>query len=131
MFEKIKKWILSVTASQDASSAKRLRRSGAHPRPVNPPGDRRGGRDRRKRAEYADEVEVVDLDPDIAEQMASNDARTKDLVRNKYQREETGTHETLKIFDDSIVDSGEETGIDPYNPGNFDRSRNWDKRFRK
>ncbi len=131
MFEKIKKWIRSVTASQEASSAKRLRQSGSHPRPANPTRDRRGGQDRRKRAEYADQVEVVDLDPDIAGEMASNDPRKNDLVRNRYQREETGTHDTLKIFDDSIVDSGEETGIDPYNTGKFDRSRNWDKRFRK
>ena len=55
----------------------------------------------------------------------------KYLVRNRYQSEDTGTHDTLKIIDDSLVDSGEETGIDPYNTGNFDRSRNWDKRFRK
>ncbi len=53
------------------------------------------------------------------------------LIRNKYVREDTGTHETLKILDDSLVDSGEETGIDPYNTGGFDRSRNWDTRFRK
>ncbi len=53
------------------------------------------------------------------------------LIRNKYVREDTGTHETLKILDDSIVDSGEETGIDPYNTGGFDRSRNWNNRFRK
>jgi hypothetical protein len=53
------------------------------------------------------------------------------LVRNKYVREETGTHETLKILDDSLVDSGEESGIDPYNTGSFDRSKNWTKRFRK
>lgn len=53
------------------------------------------------------------------------------LIRNKYVREETGTHETLKILDDSLVDSGEETGIDPYNTGGFDRSRNWESRFRK
>ena len=131
MFEKIRKWILSVTASQEASSAKRLRQSGSHPSPANLSRDRRGGRDRRKRAEFVDEVEVVELDPDIAGKMASNDSRKKDQVRNRYQREETGTHETLKIIDDSIVDSGEETGIDPYNTGNFDRSRNWDKRFRK
>lgn len=52
------------------------------------------------------------------------------LIRNKYVREETGTYETLKIVDDSLVDSGEETGIDPYNTGDFDRSKNWDKRFR-
>ena len=53
------------------------------------------------------------------------------LIRNKYVREDTGTHETLKILDDSIVDSGEETGIDPYNTGGFDRSKNWNNRFRK
>jgi len=52
------------------------------------------------------------------------------LIRNKYIREDTGTHETLKILDDSPVDSGEEDGIDPYNSGEFDRSRHWDKRFR-
>lgn len=53
------------------------------------------------------------------------------LIRNKYVREDTGTHETLKILDESIVDSGEETGIDPYNTGGFDRSKNWSSRFRK
>ena len=53
------------------------------------------------------------------------------LIRNKYVREDTGTHETLKILDDSLVDSGEETGIDPYNTGGFDRSKNWSSRSRK
>jgi len=53
------------------------------------------------------------------------------LIRNKYVREDTGTHETLKILDESLVDSGEETGIDPYNTGGFDRSKNWSNRFRK
>lgn len=53
------------------------------------------------------------------------------LIRNKYVREETATHETLKILDDSLIDTGEETGIDPYNTGGFDRSKNWAKRFRK
>ena len=53
------------------------------------------------------------------------------LIRNKYVREDTGTHETLKILDDSLVDSGEEPGIDPYNTGGFDRSKNWNNRFRK
>ncbi len=53
------------------------------------------------------------------------------LIRNKYLREDTGTHETLKILDDSIVDSGEEPGIDPYNTGSFDRSKNWNNRFHR
>ena len=42
-----------------------------------------------------------------------------------------GTHETLTLLDDSLVDSGEETGLDPYNTGGFDRSKNWDRRFGK
>ena len=55
------------------------------------------------------------------------------LVRSKYQREDTGTHETLKIIDERFVndDDAGESGIDPYNTGGFDRSKNWDKRFRK
>jgi hypothetical protein len=48
------------------------------------------------------------------------------LVRNKYLREETGTHDTLKIIDDSIMESDDEDGIDPYNTGRFDRSKSWD-----
>ena len=52
------------------------------------------------------------------------------LVKKKYVREDTGTYETLKILDDSILNEPEEDGIDPYNSGEFDRSRHWDKRFR-
>ena len=52
------------------------------------------------------------------------------LVRKKYIREDTGTYETLKIVDDSILESDDEGGIDPYNSGQFDRSRHWDRRFR-
>lgn len=47
------------------------------------------------------------------------------LIRNKYVREDTGTHETLKIIDDSILDDDEELGADPYNTGRFDRSKSW------
>lgn len=53
------------------------------------------------------------------------------LIRNRFVREDSGTHETLKIVDDSIVDSGEKGGLDPYNTGVFDRSKNWDQRSRK
>ncbi len=76
--------------------------------------------------------------PDVVarERKASNTIETQGpgknvLIRNKFLREETGTHETLRILDDSMVDTGEESGIDPYNTGGFDRSRNWDKRFGK
>ena len=53
------------------------------------------------------------------------------LIRNKYLREDTGTHETLKIIDDSILQSEEEDGFDPYNTGQFDRSKSWNLRNRK
>ena len=48
------------------------------------------------------------------------------LIRNKYVREDTGTHETLKIVDESLLEPDEESGADPYNTGRFDRSKSWD-----
>ena len=48
------------------------------------------------------------------------------LVRNKYLREDTGTHETLKIIDESLLNPDDEDGIDPYNTGRFDRTKSWD-----
>ena len=48
------------------------------------------------------------------------------LIRNRYVREDTGTHETLKILDDSLLESDEEFGADPYNSGRFDRAKSWD-----
>jgi hypothetical protein len=65
--------------------------------------------------------------PHIAGTIEDNGPGKNVLVRNKFVREDTGTHETLKILDDSMLDTQEE-GIDPYNTGRFDRSRNWDKR---
>ena len=53
------------------------------------------------------------------------------LVRSPYVREDLGTHESLKIVDQSLADEDNEAGIDPYNTGKFDKSRKWDQRFRK
>lgn len=52
-------------------------------------------------------------------------------VQNPYVREELGTHDSLKIVDESLVDNEEPAGMDPYNTGRFDKSRKWDQRFRK
>ncbi len=57
-------------------------------------------------------------------------ANTNAPTRSQYIREETSTHETLKILDSALPDPDEETGIDPYNTGGFDRSKNWNNRFR-
>jgi len=76
--------------------------------------------------------------PEYVEFDSSVDGRIDDagpgknvLKRKTYIREETGTHETLSILDESAENNTDEEGIDPYNTGQFDRSRTWDKRFRK
>ena len=74
--------------------------------------------------------EYVDLDPHLHGQIVDNGPGKNVLIRNKFVREDSGTHENLKILDDSMIDTEEEVGIDPYNTGEFDRSKNWDKRFR-
>lgn len=75
--------------------------------------------------------DVVEIDPNVRGSIESNGPGKNVLIRNKFVREETGTHETLKIVDDSMIETGEEPGIDPYNTGGFDRSKKWDQRFRK
>ena len=74
--------------------------------------------------------EYVDLDPHIEGRIQDNGPGKNVLIRNKYVREDTGTHETLKIIDDSVIDTEEAEGIDPYNTGQFDRSKHWDKRLK-
>lgn len=55
----------------------------------------------------------------------------KNVLRPKYVREESGSHETLRILDAELADGGEEAGFDPYNTGKFDRSANWSRLTRK
>jgi hypothetical protein len=55
-----------------------------------------------------------------------NNARVRDVEAI----DDTGAREMLRLFDSSPQDSSEPTGIDPYNSGQFDRSRQWDSRFR-
>ena len=69
--------------------------------------------------------EKVDFAPDVGGQIDDGGPGKNVLIRNKYVREDTGTHETLKILDDSLFDSEEETGADPYNTGRFDRAKSW------
>ena len=53
------------------------------------------------------------------------------LIRNRLVREDTGTHDTLKIISDEVLETKEEYGLDPYNTGRFDRSKSWDSQNRK
>lgn len=125
MFERLKNWLEEKFSDDDLSAGPLLRKTGAHVSPKPEPKVAKT-----KQAVPRRQPEFVEVDPHVSGEIEDNGPGKNVLIRNKYVREETGTHETLTILDDSLVDSGEETGIDPYNTGGFDRSRNWDKRFR-
>lgn len=120
MMERLKDWLKDRFSADEPSPPSDIRRTGAHlsPRP-------------KKRAAARPIEPSVETEPPLAGRIEDAGPGKNVLIRNKYVREDTGTHETLKILDDSLVDSGEETGIDPYNTGGFDRSKNWNNRFRK
>ena len=71
--------------------------------------------------------ESLSISHDLGGEIEQHGPGKNVLVRKRFVREDTGTHETLKILDESLLDTGEETGIDPYNTGQFDRSRSWDR----
>lgn len=99
---------------------------------VVPPSPRTATSDRRPAHENQPEnVELVDFDTEIGGRIEDAGPGKNVLIRNKYLREDTGTHETLKIIDDSLIDSGETAGFDPYNTGQFDRSKTWKSRTRQ
>lgn len=74
---------------------------------------------------------MVDFDSELGGRIEDGGPGKNVLVRNKYVREDTGTHETLKIIDDSLLEDEEEGGVDPYNSGQFDRSQSWNLRTKK
>ena len=69
--------------------------------------------------------QLVELRPEVSGRIESAGPGKNVLVQNKYAQEDTGTHETLKIIDDGVVDSDDAGGFDPYNTGKFDRAANW------
>lgn len=129
MFERLKNWISGNSAKQRPPASPGLHRTGAH---VSPRPKAAQQKIPRKQPEVSRrQADSADPGKGLSGKLESNGPGKNVLIRNKYVREDTGTHETLKILDDSMIDSGEEAGIDPYNTGGFDRSRNWDKRFGK
>lgn len=66
----------------------------------------------------------VDFAADVSGKIIDGGPGKNVLIRNKYVREDTGTHETLEILDDAILEGDEEeAGADPYNTCRYDRSR--------
>jgi len=125
MMNRLTNWLKSRISPQEESTRPNLVQTGAHLRQTG--SQIKPKKTTRKRAVPRRQPEYVDLDPHVAGQIQDNGPGKNVLIRNKYLREDTGTHETLKIIDDSLIDTEEEEGFDPYNTGEFDRSRNWDK----
>lgn len=73
----------------------------------------------------------IELDTNLQGRIEDGGPGKNILIRNKYVREDTGTHDTLRIVNDSLIETGEEAGFDPYNTGRFDRSKNWNSRTGK
>jgi hypothetical protein len=126
-------WLTSKISPRKASPDPALRRTGAYFNQTGSHLRRTGGhtisaRSRPPQAVPERQPEFIELDPRIEAKIEERGPGKNVLIRNKYLREDTGTHDTLKILDDSIVDTEEEAGIDPYNTGQFDRSKNWDQR---
>jgi hypothetical protein len=122
MLRKLKNWLTKRTREASSPAPVSVRESSPAAAPAKGPARTDVPRP---------DPEFVDAGNDLSGEIETVGPGKNVLIRNKFLREETGTHESLKILDDSIVESGEETGIDPYNTGGFDRSRNWDKRFGK
>jgi hypothetical protein len=122
MLEKLKNWFKKRPSEVKPAPSPELGTTGAH---LAPHQTRPAQKVPRRNPEF------VDADEELSSEIESSGPGKNVLIRNKFIREDTGTHETLTILDDSLVDSGEETGLDPYNTGGFDRSKNWDRRFGK
>lgn len=103
MLEKILRWLDERKSTEKTPSPQDLRKTGARTRP------------RIVRSKNA--------------RRRSDTAKT--LIRNKPERDDPDTDEALELLDDAAAKSGEASGIDPYNTGGFDRSKNWDSQFRK
>ncbi len=135
MINRLTKWITSKIPFKKeperpnlVQAAVKLRQTGSHnniqPKRSTPK------RSTPKQAVPRRQPEFVELNPHTEGRIEDNGPGKNVLIRNKYVREDTGTHETLKIIDDSIIDTEEAEGLDPYNTGQFDRSKHWDKRFK-
>lgn len=121
-------WLASRFSSKKASESPALNQTGSYlratgshdvPRHTVP-----------KQALPGRQPEFVKLETHVDGSIRENGPGKNVLVRNRFVRQDTGTHETLTILDDSAIETKEETGIDPYNTGQFDRSRNWERHLK-
>ena len=121
-------WLTNLFSIQAAPPHHKLTRSGSYLRQTS--SQLKPGSAKIRQAVPERQPEYVNLDPGFSGRLVDSGPGKTVLVRNKLVREDSGTHETLTILGDSFAQSDDEVGTDPYDTGDFDRSKNWDKRFR-
>jgi hypothetical protein len=121
MIKRLMNWLTGNTTPDDGRRAQQRRRVAAyaalHARATPAPALRQ-------------QAEPGELGPTFDGRIESAGPGKNVLVSNGDAVDDTGAREMLKLFDDVPLDPGEPAGIDPYNTGEFDRSRTWDTRFR-
>ena len=121
MFKRWIHWLKGDAASDPVTSSQQRRRVSAHAalhaRSVPKPTRTRTPDIRETEPTFEGRIENVGPGKNV-------------LVADGDTIDDTGARESLRLFDDAPLDPGEPTGIDPYNSGQFDRSRHWDSRFR-
>lgn len=130
MFDGLISWFRDRLFSRRARDANDLRQTGVR---VRPPSERPTAAGTRRVRPQQTGGRTSDLRVDTLHGGRIEDAGPGKnvLVRSKYLREDSGTHEVLKIIDETAVVEEDDGGFDPYNTGRFDRSRNWNNRTRK
>ncbi len=121
MIRRLINWLKGDPAPELESSLPQRRRVSAHaalharatPAPVRKP-----------------RMDIGELEAEFDGRIESAGPGKNVLVRDGYSSDDTGAREMLKLLDDSPLDPAEPVGIDPYNSGEFDRSRHWNTRFR-
>ena len=111
--QRLMKWLTDKVFPEKETPAESLRQTGARVKP-------------RQVRQMPRKIESVEFNSRLGGKIEDGGPGKNVLIRNKYVREDTGTHDTLKIIDDSILESDEECGLDPYNTGRFDRAKSWD-----
>ena len=114
--QRLFKWLARKVSPDKEALKNSLRRAG----------DKRTRPPRPAAIQQPKKIETVDFAAELGGKIEDGGPGKNVLVRNKYVREDTGTHETLTIIDDSLLQEDEDDGLDPYNTGRFDRSKSWD-----
>jgi len=122
--QRLMKWLAKKILPGKKAPSHALRRTGDKRMPQARPTKPRQAV-QRQTVQRHPKIDSVDFGGAVGGKIEDGGPGKNVLVRNKYIREDTGTHETLTIIDDSLLEADEEGGLDPYNTGAFDRSKSW------